>query len=236
MRTIVKLSGIVLCVWAATDSLAQPPEAPALVPELSDLDSEADKGGLTNSMRKFESVIEQARTSESYAIGENMKYNEQRRKTLTEELKNRRRAIDRLDAVVSIKYDEIRDRFGGEIPEAYGPSVNQLRRQHEVIQSRLLREMETYTADLSEIDARLSRGAVEYEIAKVRETLMEPAETFDPAALGKQKTSKQPDRDTLSYLEQLSYHRIVGRSMRIASIGPRPMSGEIINHLIAAGS
>ena len=90
-------------------------------------------------------------------------------------------------------------------------------------------------AVLSEIDARMARGAVEYEIAKVRETLLEPLETLDPADLGKPQPPRTPSTDTLSYLDQLSYRRIVGRAVRIASIGPRPMNRAVINHLIDEG-
>ena len=58
--------------------------------------------------------------------------------------------------IVGLQYDRIRDEFGGEIPPEYQPTITQLQRQHEVMQSRLLKEMEAYTFTDDSVRSALS--------------------------------------------------------------------------------
>jgi hypothetical protein len=226
--------GAAACVVLMCGSAHGEDEEKPLVPELRDLQRRSGRSDSAESMRAFDNVIEQARTSTSYAVGANLKYNRQRKEKLQQELAARQRAMTRLDAIVGLQYDRIRDEFGGEIPPEYGSTVSHLQRQHEVMQTRLLKDIEGFTAELSMIDGRLARGAVEHEIAKVRETLLDPRESLDPADLGRAPEGDATHKD-LAYLQRLSDKRVVGRVMRVAPLAPQPVSDLVIEHLMIEG-
>lgn len=232
MKSVYALAILV----TATASLAQNREEP-LVPDLTLEETNSEGQPVTDTVRRFDAIIDLAQSTRENAVGDNVRYNKDREQEVRYQLQAQGTRGERLDDLVALQFRRLKQQFPDGIPKKYFPMLQKLQRQHENMRSQIIADNDRLEGELVTVTGRLTEASIAQEMAQFERELSQPYRTgWEQPAQAPNLSQENQMTESLSYLQQLADSRIRRKVMQTTQVRGMPVVRQLLHVMVIDGT